>query len=237
MARARWRGPRQADAVLFPATTWPGLASGEITVAFRSWKRPMVKVGGTLITAAGQLAIHSVQPVDPSAITEEDAHRAGAADADEIRGGRSRRRRAPDVPGGLPPRGRGPADRAAGVGRPSATTAAELRRKLAGYDQRSPTGPWTTATLEAIRDRPAVVSTELAEALGIERPPFKLNVRKLKALGLTESLEVGYRLSPAVPPTSTASADLVPPAGRRRRHRSRPISPSRPVLTWVGSDR
>ena len=26
--------------------------------------------------------------------------------------------------------------------------------------------------------------------------PFKLNVRKLKALGLTESLEVGYRLSP-----------------------------------------
>ncbi len=25
---------------------------------------------------------------------------------------------------------------------------------------------------------------------------FKLNVRKLKALGLTESLEVGYRLSP-----------------------------------------
>ncbi len=25
---------------------------------------------------------------------------------------------------------------------------------------------------------------------------FKTNVRKLKALGLTESLEVGYRLSP-----------------------------------------
>jgi hypothetical protein len=29
----------------------------------------------------------------------------------------------------------------------------------------------------------------------IERPPFKINVRKLKELGLTESLEVGYRLS------------------------------------------
>jgi len=28
------------------------------------------------------------------------------------------------------------------------------------------------------------------------RLPFKANVRKLKALGLTESLEVGYRLSP-----------------------------------------
>jgi hypothetical protein len=30
----------------------------------------------------------------------------------------------------------------------------------------------------------------------LELQPFKLNVRKLKALGLTESLEVGYRLSP-----------------------------------------
>jgi len=196
MALARWRGPRQADAVLFPATTWPGLASGEITVAFRSWKRPMVKVGGTLITAAGQLAIDSVEPVDPSAITEEDAHRAGAADADEIRGwlraddGRQTYRVAFHLVGEDP---RIALRESADL---SDDERAELRRKLAGYDQRSPTGPWTTATLEAIRDRPAVVSTELAEALGIERPPFKLNVRKLKALGLTESLEVGYRLSP-----------------------------------------
>ena len=30
----------------------------------------------------------------------------------------------------------------------------------------------------------------------MERAWFKGNVRKLKALGLTESLEVGYRLSP-----------------------------------------
>lgn len=29
----------------------------------------------------------------------------------------------------------------------------------------------------------------------MEQRPFKANVRKLKELGLTESLEVGYRLS------------------------------------------
>jgi DNA-binding MarR family transcriptional regulator len=50
--------------------------------------------------------------------------------------------------------------------------------------------------LHAIASQPAVVSTTLAEQLGMERPAFKLNVRKLKALGLTESLDVGYRLSP-----------------------------------------
>jgi hypothetical protein len=37
---------------------------------------------------------------------------------------------------------------------------------------------------------------DLAEAFGRERLKFKTDVRKLKALGLTESLEVGYRLSP-----------------------------------------
>ena len=37
---------------------------------------------------------------------------------------------------------------------------------------------------------------DLAASVGREKPPFKLDVRKLKNLGLTESLPVGYRLSP-----------------------------------------
>lgn len=32
--------------------------------------------------------------------------------------------------------------------------------------------------------------------LGVDKEWFKLNVRKLKNLGLTESLETGYRISP-----------------------------------------
>jgi biotin operon repressor len=40
------------------------------------------------------------------------------------------------------------------------------------------------------------VSTALAEALGRERFALKADVRKLKRLGLTLSLEVGYELSP-----------------------------------------
>ena len=51
-------------------------------------------------------------------------------------------------------------------------------------------------TLELIGRRPATVSTDLAAELGRDRPSFKLDVRKLKALGLTISLERGYRLSP-----------------------------------------
>jgi hypothetical protein len=73
---------------------------------------------------------------------------------------------------------------------------AELEKRLDRLDRASPRGPWTRATLAAIREQPGVVSTVLAEQLGRDRPSFKLDVRKLKALGLTESLEVGYRLSP-----------------------------------------
>ena len=36
----------------------------------------------------------------------------------------------------------------------------------------------------------------IAESVGREMLPFKVDVRKLKALGLTESLPVGYRLAP-----------------------------------------
>ena len=56
--------------------------------------------------------------------------------------------------------------------------------------------PWTHSTLRQIQRLPGVVSTELAAEAGKERRAYKLRVRRLKALGLTESLERGYRLSP-----------------------------------------
>jgi hypothetical protein len=72
----------------------------------------------------------------------------------------------------------------------------EIARRLARYDAVSARGPWTEETLDIIRRRPAVRAGDLAAELGREMPPFKVDVRKLKNLGLTISLEVGYRLSP-----------------------------------------
>jgi predicted transcriptional regulator len=51
-------------------------------------------------------------------------------------------------------------------------------------------------TLKLIEQHPGLVARELCKLAGRERDPFKEDVRKLKALGLTESLEIGYRLSP-----------------------------------------
>ena len=77
----------------------------------------------------------------------------------------------------------------------SADDFAGLLARLGRLDAAAP-APWTHAALRLIADNEGVVSTQLAPQVGMARPPFKLNVRKLKASGLTESLEVGYRISP-----------------------------------------
>lgn len=55
---------------------------------------------------------------------------------------------------------------------------------------------WAIRTLCLIAEHPGSVSTDLAARLGVDRARFKQRVRRLKALGLTESLDVGYQLSP-----------------------------------------
>jgi hypothetical protein len=69
--------------------------------------------------------------------------------------------------------------------------------KLEKMDRLSKYGPWTGATLAIIAERPRTLAARLAQSLGRETAPFKGDVRKLKYLGLTRSLEVGYELTEA----------------------------------------
>jgi hypothetical protein len=91
---------------------------------------------------------------------------------------------------------------AAAARRPPATDAVapeellEVAQRLEAMDGRSKMGAWTEATLRAIDTRPGVLAAHLARSLGRPRDEFKRDVRKLKTLGLTFSLEVGYRLTP-----------------------------------------
>ena len=54
-----------------------GIQKGSITVAFRRWRRPSVKSGGTLLTAVGMLHIRDVSLVSLESISDADARRAG----------------------------------------------------------------------------------------------------------------------------------------------------------------
>ena len=99
----------------------------------------------------------------------------------------------------MPIADRGTESRRAILSHDTALSAADvdaLTKRLHSMDARSPAGPWAFEALALIGKRPGVVSTVLARQIGMERFAFKANVRKLKALGLTISLDVGYRLSP-----------------------------------------
>lgn len=182
--------------MLFQQRVLDGIRDGTITVAFRRWRRPSVRTGGTLLTPIGQLAITSVAPVDAGRISAADARRAGYDSLAALREDllvRSAGAVYQIELGTLRPDPR--------VALRSASPASDdERRELAGrlrrLDARSPDGPWTRRTLEVIHQYPAVRAGDLCQHLAQEKQRFKENVRKLKALGLTESLEVGYRLSP-----------------------------------------
>ena len=71
--------------------------------------------------------------------------------------------------------------------------------------------PWTRKTLALISRHPRIAASKLAARVGRETAPFKVDVRKLKRLGLTQSFEVGYEISPR----GRAYLDAVRRSGRR----------------------
>jgi len=183
------------DQMLLRSETIEKIKAGEISVLFRRWRRPGVKAGGTQMTQGGVIGIDAVDVVAEDDITDIDAREAGHGSATDLLEHlsyrddpiyRSRVRFAGEDP------------RKALRENADLTDAelSEILGKLDKLDTNSKRGPWTRQYLQIIYDQPNTYSGILAASLGLEIPQFKPWVRKLKALGLTESLDVGYRLSP-----------------------------------------
>lgn len=174
----------------------PAIIDGSITLTFRGWTRAQAKIGGRYRTFGQLIEVDDVSFVDAADITDAEAIMAGDSSAASLieRLGEAAERpiwriRFHHV---------GDDDR---IERRNDATLDDERRgviqaRLDRLDKASKTGAWTTKTLRLIATYPGVVSTALARRLDADRPAFKINVRKLKELGLTESLEIGYRLSP-----------------------------------------
>lgn len=180
----------------FAKRFWAGLEDGSVTVAVRRWRRPSVKAGGTLQSKGGLLGVDSVETIDPGDVTEDDARNAGYADRAHLMAAlapfsegelfRIRFHRIGEDP-------RAVLRRDADL---SADDVAAITARLDRLDRASSHGPWTREALDLIERHPERRAPDLAEMVGRETLPFKVDVRKLKALGLTESLTIGYRLSP-----------------------------------------
>ena len=187
--------------MLFKAGFEPLIAGGKITETWRAWTRPQAKVGSVHRIGSGLIEVDAVDRVP---LGTADAKAAAASGFDDVEAMLAELQRGRPALGPTDSVFRirfhylGPDERP----RPGddADLTAEVIRviddRLARFDARSPRGPWTRATLGLIDAHPGVRAGDLAQMLGWERLAFKALVRKLKGLGLTESLEVGYRLSP-----------------------------------------
>lgn len=182
--------------MLFRKEFLEGIRTGAVTLAFRRWRRTSVRAGGTLLTPVGQLSIKSVEPVPLNLISASDAHRAGYQSREMLLAELQRR-----------PEGEiyrielGPLlpDPRIAMREMSTVTDAEfqvLQNQLNRLDARAVDGAWTFRALAAVSSHPGVRAGDLCGLVGQQKERFKLNMRKLKNLGLSESLGTGYRLSP-----------------------------------------
>jgi len=159
--------------VLIPRPVLDGIVEGRVTLAFRRWDRPHAKPGALHRTPVGLIAIDAVDVVRLDSITAAQVYRMQLRYA------------------GADPRIALRADAAL-----SDADLAAIHARLGRLDQAGRQGPWTRDVLELIAANPARRAPDLAAIRGLPTRPFKTDVRKLKELGLTESLDVGYRISP-----------------------------------------
>jgi hypothetical protein len=181
--------------VLLNRDTAEGIANGTITLVLRRWDAPRARPGGTQRTVAGTVRIDDVA-AHPGGyrVTAAQARAAGYPDAKSAQKELDRRPAkhtyviavsylAPDERPEL----------AADDGLSAADVDA-ITARLDRWD--AATAPWTRRYLEMIGANEAVRAPDLAAREGLDVPRFKRRVRQLKGLGLTISLDVGYRLSP-----------------------------------------
>ena len=164
------------------------IRAGKVTVSFRNWRRPHAKVGGVYrLRPTGTVKVTGLASARLGDVTVADAARAGFRSVDALVAFLGLPRNAvvtrvefaltDDAPKTAP-----------------SLAPEEVLKRLNATDRRS-AAPWTGRVLALIEAHPATRAGDLAPAMGWDTPKFKSNVRKLKALGLTQSLEVGYRLT------------------------------------------
>jgi len=180
--------------VLIKVATLRAIAQGDVDLVFRRWASPRATVGRRIRTAVGELSVEAIDKVRQSDITDAEAIRAGMTDKKAVLAS-LRGRQGSTYRVKLRFAGADRRDALREQADLDAAARAELETKLKRMDSRADKA-WTKRVLAAIEQQPETRAADLAAALDMPRDVFKRRVRKLKELGLSQSLEVGYALSP-----------------------------------------
>jgi len=182
--------------MLFRSKTLDLIKKGKVTIAFRKWKRPTVKEGGTLITRAGMLRIEDITPISLDAIKKKELTLAGYENKNQLAEYIKKKKEGILYKISFHLEGEDPRIALREVTELSTDDFNLILEKLERLDQYSREGPWTFQILNLIEKHPQRLAKELADEMGVEKAWFKPNVRKLKKLGLTISHKIGYTISP-----------------------------------------
>jgi hypothetical protein len=182
--------------MLFDVVTLQAIAAGTVTVAFRRWRKLRVRSGSTFRTALGVVEVTGVATSRLEAITDEEARFAGYQTREALLRELERHSDGEVYRIGLRFGGADPRVSLRARERLDPAERAELLERLGRFGAKTADGPWAERILRLIESHPFTRAAELADMLGMETLRFKARVRQLKELGLTESLEIGYRLSP-----------------------------------------
>lgn len=182
--------------MLFKQNHLEGIKAGDISLAFRKWKKPAVKTGSLIKTSVGLIKIKDISEINTSEITENNALQAGFLSLNELL------KLLNSVTEGIIHKIHvGYYDEDPRIALRENIQLAkddwqEIKNKLARLDQYSKQGNWTLEILTLIHQNPLLRAADIAKKTKWEKEWLKLNVRKLKNSGLTISHDVGYSISP-----------------------------------------
>jgi hypothetical protein len=182
--------------MLFKQQQLSGIANGTVTLAFRKWAKPAVKRGTLHKTAIGMVEIYGIDAVDEDDITASDANRAGYKNREALLASFAQAGDGTIYRIKVRYHSDDPRIELRQQTKLTDEEWAKLSTKLMRMDSASNEGSWTHKVLDVLQKNPKKRAADLAEQLGYDKDWLKINIRKLKNLGLTISHEVGYELSP-----------------------------------------
>lgn len=172
------------------------IRTGSVTLAFRRWKKASVKTGSLIHTSIGLVRIGDIEEVKEEQISDADARLAGFLDKAELLSSFRTVAKAAIYKIEVSYHSADPRIALREKSELTIEHLADIKTKLDRFDKFSKHGAWTKKVMLAIQQNPHLVASEVAKRTGFERDWLKLNIRKLKNLGLTISHPVGYEISP-----------------------------------------
>lgn len=182
--------------MLFKDVHLRGIKSGKIKLAFRNWQKASVKIGSLLHTAIGLIEIQDIEVVQDSDITDKDARNAGFADKKGLLRSLENKDTGKIFKISVSYHSADPRINLREQTELSEQEFEDLKKKLRRLDNYSRQGHWTEKILLTIKDNPNLHAIGIAKLTGFDKEWLKLNIRKLKNMGLTISHNIGYEISP-----------------------------------------